>query len=156
MAANPRLKDAHRAFRQRHGDLSPEALEPFYWREAWRHIAERPLWWLALMARKLFYLWVPIGPSYTLHSRRYYVASLLSYGLLLPVSIAGVGRLWRRGPRAAAVWLLAGSTVLPQLVFFPSERYRIPVLDPVLIVCAAAWVAGHLTRSKLRPPAALT
>jgi hypothetical protein len=25
------------------------------------------------------------------------------------------------------------------LVFFPQERFRIPVLDPALIVCAACW-----------------
>lgn len=148
MAANPAIKTANRAFRERHAGLTPEALEPFYWRDAWRNIAERPLWWLGLMARKMFYLWVPVGPSYTLHSRRYYVASVLSYGLLLPLALAGIGRLRRRGARPAAAFLLAGSTLLAELAFFPSERYRIPVVDPVLVMCAAAWIAARLARSE--------
>ena len=34
-------------------------------------IASQPRWWLGLELRKLFYLIVPTGPSYTLHSARY-------------------------------------------------------------------------------------
>jgi hypothetical protein len=31
--------------------------------------------------------------------------------------------------------------VLLSLAFFPQERFRIPVIDPALIVCAASWWA---------------
>jgi hypothetical protein len=37
--------------------------------------------------------------------------------------------------------LLGAASVLMCLVFFPQERFRIPVIDPVLIVCAAALAA---------------
>jgi hypothetical protein len=33
------------------------------------------------------------------------------------------------------------------LVFFPQERFRIPVLDPALVVAAGAWLGS------LRKPA---
>jgi hypothetical protein len=36
------------------------------------------------------------------------------------------------------LFLLAGSAILVCLVFFPQERFRVPVIDPVLIICAAA------------------
>jgi hypothetical protein len=36
--------------------------------------------------------------------------------------------------------LLAASSLLVCLVFFPQERFRIPVVDPTLLVMAAsAW-----------------
>jgi 4-amino-4-deoxy-L-arabinose transferase-like glycosyltransferase len=140
LAANPALKAAHRNFRERHPGLSPEALEPIYVREAIGHVREHPIHWLGLVARKFFYLWVPIGPSYTLRSTRYFVASIVSYGLLLPCAMAGLAVLVRRRAPWRALGLLAASAVLVSLLFFPQERYRIPVIDPALIVCAAACV----------------
>ncbi len=54
----------------------------------------------------------------------------------------GLPRLLRAGRRRpTAVLLLGGSAVLTGLVFFPQERYRIPVIDPVLILAAASRAA---------------
>ena len=94
--------------------------------------------WLGLVAKKLFYTWVPIGPSYRLHSPRYFWTSVMAYGALLPVAVAGFISLWRSGRRPWTLWALAGSTVVVSLLFFPQERFRIPVIDPTLILCAAA------------------
>jgi CHASE2 domain-containing sensor protein len=44
---------------------------------------------------------------------------------------------WRRGERPTALLLLAASSLLVCVIFFPQERFRIPVIDPALIVCAA-------------------
>jgi hypothetical protein len=103
-----------------------------------------PLDWLVLQARKVFYLIVPVGPSYTLHSPLYFWASVVSYGVILPLALVGAWR--RRGSLAATpgLWLLAGSAVAVCLVFFPQERFRIPVLDPTLLILAgtllpSAW-----------------
>jgi 4-amino-4-deoxy-L-arabinose transferase-like glycosyltransferase len=138
LAANPHLKLLNREFRARHRGLTEEELEPIYYREALNFIAEAPLRWLGLVAKKLFYTWVPIGPSYRLHSPRYFWTSVLAYGALLPVAVAGFVRLWRSGRRPWTLWALAGSTVVVALLFFPQERFRIPVIDPTLILCAAA------------------
>ena len=59
------------------------------YREAFAAISRDPGWWLGLLVRKAFYTWAPVGPSYTLHSRRYYIASIMSYGLLLAAGLAG-------------------------------------------------------------------
>jgi hypothetical protein len=142
LAANPALKRAELAFRASHAGLTPEELEPLYYREALRWIAENPLAWSALVARKLFYTIVPVGPSYAVHSARYRFASVVPYVLLLPFAAIGARRVWTRGQRPSALFLLAGSAVLMSLVFFPQERFRIPVIDPTLIVAAAA-VAGR-------------
>jgi 4-amino-4-deoxy-L-arabinose transferase-like glycosyltransferase len=138
LAANPHLKELNQEFRARHRGLTEEELEPIYYREALNFIAEAPLPWLGLVAKKLFYTWVPIGPSYRLHSPRYFWTSVLAYGALLPVAVAGFVRLWRSGPRPWTLWALAGSTIVVALLFFPQERFRIPVIDPTLILCAAA------------------
>jgi len=142
LAANPHLKEAELEFRRAHPGLSPEELEPLYYRDALASIAAAPGRWLLLLGRKLFYTVTPIGPSYTLHSTRYQAASVVSYLLVAPLALMGLPRLLRAGRRRpTAVLLLGGSAVLTGLVFFPQERYRIPVMDPVLILAAASRAA---------------
>lgn len=144
LAANPAIKQADITFRAAHPGLSAEELEPLYYRDALRYITANPAWWLGLVARKAFYTIVPVGPSYTLHSMRYLAASVVSYLALLLVALPGVRVVWRSRRRPAALFLLAASTVLVSLVFFPQERFRIPVIDPTLIVLAAAVCARRL------------
>jgi 4-amino-4-deoxy-L-arabinose transferase-like glycosyltransferase len=147
-AANPDIRRASDALRARHPGLSEEDMEPIYYREALRWIAAHPLDWLALEASKLFYLVVPIGPSYRLHSARYYAASVVSYGLVLVGAIVGLSRVGRRAARVPGLWLLAASAVAIGLVFFPQERFRIPILDPTLVICTGAvWSRRGTDRS---------
>lgn len=144
MAANPHLKLASQELKARHPGLNEEQMEPVYFREAFTWIRQHPVDWLVLMIKKLFYLVVPIGPSYTLHSTRYYAASVISVGLLVPLAVLGLRRLGPRRGRLVGMWLLAAAAVATCLVFFPQERFRIPVLDPALILCASGlWMAGR-------------
>ena len=148
MAANPALKRANQELRAKYPDVTEHEFEPIYYREAFGWIQAHPVDWLVLEARKLFYLIVPIGPSYTLHSTRYVVASALPYLIVLPLGIAGVWRLGRGVNRTPGLWLLALSAVASALAFFPQERYRLPIIDPTLIISAAAlW----MTPTKLKP-----
>jgi hypothetical protein len=142
LAANPDLKRAELAFRRAHPGLSPEALEPLYYRDALDWIAAHPLDWAQLLARKAFYSVVPAGPSYAVHSARYRVASIAPYLLVLPFAVAGARRLWPSARRPVSLFLLGASSILVGLVFLPQERFRTPVIDPVLIVSAAA-LAGR-------------
>ena len=140
LAANPEIKRAELAFRASHPGLTPEELEPIYYRDALAWIRREPGAWLALVARKAFYTVVPAGPSYAVHSAKYVAASVAAYLLVLPAAIAGAWR-WHNTARRAAgpapLWLMAAATVVAGLVFFPQERFRIPVIDPALIVTAA-------------------
>ena len=140
LSANPQLEIAELEFRRSHPGLTPEELEPLYYRDALHSIAAEPGRWFVLVLRKLFFTVVPAGPSYTLHSTRYWAASVASYLLVLPMALIGLGRLWRAKRRPTAVLLLGASAVLVCLVFFPQERFRIPVIDPVLIISAAAAI----------------
>ena len=145
MAANPHLKLANKALREQHPHLNEEQMEPIYYRESVGWIRERPGDWLWLMARKVFYLIVPIGPSYTLHSPRYYWSSVLAFGLLLPLAIVGGWRLGSSRRRLAGMWILAAAAVATCLVFFPQERFRIPVIDPALILLASGlWTSSPM------------
>ena len=164
LAANPALKQAEIEFRRAHPGMTAEALEPLYYRDALAWMRANPGAWLVLEARKLFFTVVPVGPSYAVHSARYRIVSAGSYLLLLPFAAAGAWRLRTRAAppseraewtgveadAAAAVplWLMAAATVAAGLVFFPQERFRIPVIDPALIVSAAA-LAGARTHERI-------
>jgi hypothetical protein len=142
-AANPDIKRASDALRARHPGLSEEAMEPIYYRDAFNWIATHPVDWLILEARKLFFLIVPIGPSYRLHSTLYQAMSIVSYSIALIAAIVGVLRLGRaRLSQVPGLWLLAVSAVAVCLLFFPQERFRIPVIDPTLLVCSGAIFAS--------------
>jgi 4-amino-4-deoxy-L-arabinose transferase-like glycosyltransferase len=145
MAANPHLKLANQELRARHPGLNEEQMEPVYYQESFDWIRANPAAWIGLMFKKLFYLVVPIGPSYVqAHGARYYAASLISVGLLVPLAAIGLWRLRGRRERLAGMWLLALAAVATCLVFFPQERFRIPVLDPSLILCASGvWLPGR-------------
>ena len=140
MAANPAIKRANEALRLEHATLSPEELDSVYYRETVSHILTHPLQWVGLLARKLFYLVIPVGPSYGLHSRIYQAGSIVPYLLLLPMAMAGVRVIRRMRAPAGGLWVIFASSVLVYLVFFPQERYRIPEIDPTLIVLGAVWI----------------
>jgi hypothetical protein len=146
LAANPEMKRARNALEARHPGQTAQEMDSIYYREALAFITSRPLDWLTLEARKLFYTIAPIGPSYLLHSFRYRLGSWIPYGLLVPFAIAGLIRLGRRASVLWPVLLMAASVVLMNLVFFPQERFRIPVLDPTLIICAACCAAFRPAR----------
>jgi hypothetical protein len=85
-----------------------------------------------------------------MHSGLYYGASAISYGLALPVAIAGFVRLGRRRAVSPGLWLLASSAIAVCLMFFPQERFRIPVIDPTLVICAgAAFSQANEMRGRL-------
>ena len=141
MAANPELKLASQALRAAHPTRDEEAMEPVYYRDALQWIRSHPLAWVGLELKKVFYLLVPIGPSYRIHSPLYFWGSVLPYALLAPLAVAGVWRLRGRLGRARGFWLLLGSAVAVCLVFFPQERFRIPVIDSAIVLGAAAALA---------------
>jgi hypothetical protein len=142
LAANPEMGKARVALENTYPGATNQELDDIYYREVFRFVREHPTRWILLEVKKLFHTFVPIGPSYRLHSHRYHAASIISYGLLVPFAIAGLWTLFRHGEpsRLWALGLLALSTVAVNLVFFPQERFRIPVIDPAAIVAAAAGI----------------
>jgi dolichyl-phosphate-mannose-protein mannosyltransferase len=146
MAANPDIKISEIDFRRRHPGLSQEELEPLYYREAIAYIAAHPMWWAKLLVKKAFYTVVPVGRSYALHSPLYRTSSIASYLIVLPFGVLGALSWWRRPHPPESLFPLALSAVIVCILFFPQERFRIPVIDPTLIICAAVWYAQHANR----------
>jgi len=142
MAANIAIKRDNQRLRAQHPGIGEEDMEPIYYREALTWIRQHPIDWLTLQARKVFYLVVPVGPSYTLHSTLYYVASVASYLTILGLVLATIARTRPAFAAVPGLWLLAASAVLVALIFFPQERFRIPVIDPVLVILAGAGLAS--------------
>jgi hypothetical protein len=70
---------------------------------------------------------------------RYFAASLVSYIVVFPIAVAGFVEVGRRPRLPAALLLLTLSEVLTGLIFFP-ERYRIPIIDPTLLVFAGVSI----------------
>jgi 4-amino-4-deoxy-L-arabinose transferase-like glycosyltransferase len=141
MAANPAIKLDNLRLRAEHPAVGEEDFEPIYYREAFAWITSHPLEWLALEMRKAYYLVVPTGPSYALHSTRYQVVSVVSYLSALALAVYGLLRSRSSLGRLPGLWLLVGSAVLVAMVFFPQERFRIPIIDPALVILAGAGVA---------------
>ena len=133
----PPLKQAELAFRARTSGSDAEAAraallpDAFAWIRA-RSRSRGSRSWRA----RLFYTIVPVGPSYAVHSTGYFAASVV----VVPAGPAAARRSARgdvaRGGAAppVALWLWRRPTVVAGLVFFPQERFRIPVIDPALIV----------------------
>jgi 4-amino-4-deoxy-L-arabinose transferase-like glycosyltransferase len=131
MAANTAIKLDNLRLRAEHPGLSEDELEPIFYREAFRWIAAHPIDWLVLELRKLFYLVVP----------RYHAASVVSYLSVLTLALIGiVGR--RQLGGTAGLWALVGSAIIGALAFFPQERFRIPIIDPALVVLAGVGIAS--------------
>ncbi|MGE3518801.1 MAG: glycosyltransferase family 39 protein [Vicinamibacterales bacterium] len=147
LSTSPALKAALAELQGRYPARTGAELEPVYYREALRWMREHPWAWLELEVRKAFFLVVPVGPSYAQHSIRYAALSIGSYLVLLPLAAAGFVRLGSARARAPGLWLLGGSAVLLALIFFPQERFRIPVIDPLLIVCASVAIAARWSTS---------
>jgi hypothetical protein len=154
LAANPTMKAARNALEADHPGASAQEMDAIYYDEALGFIRQRPGAWVWLECKKAFYSVVPIGPSYLLHSTLYRLGSWIPYAVLVPLALWGVGRLGRRARVIWPIGLMAASVMVMNLMFFPQERFRIPIVDPALIVCAATLAglkvegtAGDASRS---------
>jgi 4-amino-4-deoxy-L-arabinose transferase-like glycosyltransferase len=142
MAANPQIKKANNNLRKNHGYPSPAEMERIYYHEALKFIKTEPVSFIALLVKKSFYFWFPIGRSMSLFSLKHQLASHLSYfPILLLAGIAAI-KLIRAGKTPFLPLISMFSAMIACVIFFPQERYRIPMTDPFLILLAASFIAG--------------
>ena len=158
LAANPRIKHAELEFRAAHPGLTPKQLEPLYYRDALAlHRGASRL--VAVAARAESASTRSCRSGRRMRYTRPDIASRQSCVVLAPAAVRVGGRAadWRAGRSRPTRAVPAGRR--PQslvcLVFFPQERFRIPVIDPALIVCAAgavgpAYVREHATERPRR------
>jgi hypothetical protein len=73
----------------------------------------------------------------------YRTSSIASYLIVLPFGVLGALTWRRRSHPPESLFPLALSAVIVCILFFPQERFRIPVIDPTLVICAGAWYAAR-------------
>lgn len=147
-------------------DLKPSEISRFWTSKTVEEVQDNIGRWLALEGNKLKYIvnWYEVP-----NNRNYYFSKrfskllqfpLMTYGLILPLAVAGViisGRRWREHglPYAFLLAHLAGL-----LAFFVIARYRL-VMVPFLLIYAAAtlvWICQQVVSRRwwrLVPPVVL-
>ena len=108
-----------------------------FYAETLDYVRQEPLHFLANAARKAFYFWVPVGPSYQQRSRLFWTAHALSFIALMVLVARALPKFVQIEPRAIVPVALLASVFLTCLIFFPLARYRVPIFDPVLMSIAA-------------------
>ncbi len=138
----------------------------YFMREAWQYIQSHPLDWTWLLAGKAADFWngVEVGRNQNLYYLRHYSQLLtvllwiagiaFPFGLVAPLALAGLllARAMPGPPRllAGAVLIYAAGVVL----FFVSDRYRLPVVPGLLLLAALALQRlVLLVRQRRRPSA---
>jgi len=102
---------------------------------------------LALIARKLWLLWsrweIPNNKDLYFWTERFtpIVRFLpLSFGLVAPLGLLGLALSLRRGRELFALWGFVCAYMVSVAALFCTARYRVPVIAPLLILAAQAFV----------------
>ncbi len=149
MAANPQIKEMNNKLRKEYSHLNPAELEEVYYKEAGKFIRENPLDFIVLLIKKGFYFWFPVGRSMSLFSIRHQLVSHLSYFPVLLLAFLATLRLLKKKKLPALPYISMGGNMLACVLFFPQERYRIPLVDPWLLVLAGYYL-HKLLKSRVK------
>lgn len=140
MAANPQIKNANNLLRKQNGYPEPAKMEQIYYKEAFTFIKEQPISFITLLIKKSFYFWLPIGRSMSLFSIKHQIISHVSYFPILLLAILGLIKLLKSRKIPVIPLISMFSAMLSCVIFFPQERYRIPMTDPFLIILASYYL----------------
>lgn len=145
MAANPQIKLLNNELRKQHGYPSPAEMERVYYSEAVRFIKTEPGSFFLLLLKKTFYFWFPVGRSMSLFSLKHQITSHISYFPILLLAVIAVIKLIQahKTPFLPLISMLSAMTAC--VIFFPQERYRIPMTDPFLIMLAAYLISEKIS-----------
>ena len=146
--------------------LTDAEVSSFFYRRALSWIAEHPGAALALLARKVGYVFnaahLSLNYSYPFYAKdaaTWLRALVVGPWLVIPLGITGLAwGGWRLRSPAFALWaLFVPLYALAVGVFFVSERYRLPLLVPLCVGCGAAVdaIASALAERQRRAAAVL-
>ncbi len=114
----------------------------FYRHEAWRYIVDNPEETLKLELRKLWHLWRPwVNPN--VYGWPTLVGTGLAFGVTTVLGIAGLFLAWRDErcrPGVLLFLLFIGTGTAAAMATIAQVRYRVPVVDPYLMVAAGVTV----------------
>lgn len=154
-AANTTRLESEILYRREHPDAGAVDYRDSsrYWRErALVHIREAPAEWLRLMTSKLFYLLNNVeqynNKTYALHKLRspWLRWNPLCWSLVFIAGVVGFVIGWRR---RSLRWTLAFATTYAAgvLIYFVSDRFRVPLVPLLAIGAGGLWVLPQWLRA---------
>jgi len=136
--------------------LSPREVSRYWFGRSWSFIRNEPITWAALQGRKFLLLInaheVPDAEDVYFYAESSSILQALlpvgHYGVLVPLSVAGMMLSWRRIREIRVVHLVVAALSLAIVAFFVFARYR-HVLAPPLVLFAAIGIVQAVRSLRL-------
>ncbi len=139
--------------------LTPREVSSYWVGQTRRFVQTQPGAWLALMAKKAALVWNRTEFVDTESQASYEDWSSLlralawfgHFGVLVPLAVVGVVATWRDRSKTEVYYAMAAAYTATVIMFYVSDRYRLPLV-PFLLMFAAAGVtaAAQFVRSARR------
>jgi Flp pilus assembly protein TadD len=140
--------------------LTPGEVSSFWVGRTAEFVRSQPAAWLGLMAKKAALVWsgtefvdTESQASYEEWSSLLRVlAAVGHFGVVVPLAVLGMFVTWRDRSRAGVYYAMSAAYVASIVIFYVSDRYRLPLV-PFLILFAAAGVVSlaPFVRTATRP-----
>lgn len=142
LSVNPAVQKQYRDILRSHEGEPPVQKEKFFYTDGLANILSSPGTYVWIEARKLLFGALPFGASVMQTSLLHRITGIGCYLLLLVLALVAF-------PKASveARYLLIGVSVsyaMMILLFFPQERFRIALIDPLLLLFAASELSRRL------------
>jgi len=131
----------HQAFR----DVPEPDRERYYYHQAFLILDHSPVQWGKMILGN-FAVMYTLVPSSLYHSPRNRLIYSISFIPLLLTGIAGCWMLRRRWRELSLLWAWVLTTTTLYCLFLSSIRYRLPTVDPILMLGAGVCLAAVLRR----------
>lgn len=131
-------------------NLSEAALDRYYWKKGIEDIMAAPSNYVKACVRKLIHFWRPFPQTgfTSIVTRKEQILSLLSYGLLLPLSFTGFIASLRNKTALLMHFLILYFTFVSTFILYGSSRFRFPI-SPYIILFAGFAFERFLKRMNL-------
>lgn len=139
LAVNPGVQKEYREILKSHAGETPSMKEKLFYTDGLANILDHPGSYALGEGKKLVFGFLPFGASVLQTSLLHRITGIAFYLALLALAIPAI----RHAPADARILLagVAGSYTVLILLFFPQERFRIAMLDPLLMLFAASEIS---------------
>jgi len=132
--------------------LKPSEVSDYYYNEAFKFIREQPARFVGLMLLKvrLFWSWWEFSNNKGVYFWTEQFTPImkflpLGFGVVGPLGLLGLALCWRRRAELFPLWGFILIYMVSIVIFFCTERYRVPVLP--LLILLAVFAVGTLVRT---------
>lgn len=160
---NPAKLESIALYEAETGNPPPHSIDAMnaYWKtKAIDHITENPVEWLGLMARKAYFFLNSYeqydNKTYGFHKQRHPILKWnpIHWGALLLLAVVGALIAYRdekMRPYAIALTILFAAYAAGTILFYTSNRFRVPMIPVLTILAAGAAFLPQVWNSANRP-----